>query len=125
MITQLGILNLAKCEASNRLKNAEELFKVSPGIITAEGVAKSQALFDELERLVRQEEQKDPREIILKEHSGSIKTVILQIVEEERATYDAKASEYSEIDDTKGELRALDMGLALGILRKRINEEIK
>ena len=60
MITQLEILKLAQSEAANRLEKAKEHLKRLPGNPFAEAkVKKSQALYDELGRLVYQEEQKE------------------------------------------------------------------
>lgn len=60
MITQLEILNLACCEAGNRLARVKEQLKRLPGNPFAEAkVKKAQALFDEVGKLVYQEEQKE------------------------------------------------------------------
>ncbi len=60
MITQLEILSLAYCEAGNRLARVKEQLKRLPGNPLAETkVKKAQALFDEVGKLVYQEEQKE------------------------------------------------------------------
>ncbi len=53
------------------------------------------------------------------------KEQILKMIEEEIAKYDKTASQASGNNDTAVETRAMAKSLALGQLRKRINEEVK